>query len=312
MADLEYYNILGVSRGASADEIRKAYKKLARENHPDAKPGDTAAAERFKKIQEAYAVLSDPEQRKLYDQFGKDFKHAGQAGPEFRWNSSGAGGMDLNDILGGLFGGGRGGFGGFQTDFESARGGRTRPPRQRRGQDLRTEIEVPFTVAAEGGLHEITLRRGDKVEHLDVHVPAGVADGGVIRLAGQGQPGERGGPAGDLLVTVRTHPHPYFRREGDNLLLDLPLTPSEAALGARVDVPTLSEGTVTMTIPPGTSSGRKLRLRGKGIVNRKTKQRGDQYVVVKIVVPRELTPEARQRYEDLQQCETESPRKNLW
>jgi len=174
------------------------------------------------------------------------------------------------------------------------------------------EIDVPFQVAAEGGSHALGLQRGSNTERITVKIPAGVETGSVIRLAGQGEPGQDGGPAGDLLLTIRVAPHPWFRREGNNILLEVPITPSEAALGAKVDVPTLSEGTVTVTIPPGTSSGMKLRLRGKGIPDRKTKRRGDQFVVVKIAVPKDLDPEARKLFEQLQQTAPQSPRAGLW
>lgn len=308
----DYYKALGVSRGASADEIRKAYKKLARQYHPDANPGDDKAATKFKEIQEAYSVLSDPEQREQYDQFGASFKQAGRGGQQFNWG--GAGDVDLNDILGGLFGGARGfggggpgagGRGGFGGGF----GGQARP---RKGEDLRAEIGVPFTVAAEGGNHDLTLRRGDQTERLEIHVPAGVKQGSVIRLAGQGYPGQHGGPAGDLLVTINVHPHPYFRREGNHLVIDVPLTPTEAALGARIDVPTLSEGMVVLTVPPGTSSGARLRLRGKGVPDQRTRQRGDQFVQIKIVVPKPLSPEGEQAYRQLADAAPLDPRSELW
>ena len=158
----------------------------------------------------------------------------------------------------------------------------------RKGDDLAFEVTVPFQVAAEGGSHGLQIRRGDQVERINVKIPAGVEDGSVIRLAGQGHPGPQGGAPGDLLLTVHFSPHPYFHREGSNLLVDVPITPSEAALGTKVEVPTLSEGHVTVTIPPGTSSGTKLRLRGKGVRNPKTKELGDQFVVVKIVVPHQI------------------------
>lgn len=303
MAESDYYKVLGVSREASADEIRRAYKKLARENHPDMKPNDKAAAERFKEVQEAYGVLSDPTKREQYDRYGASFKNAGRGGQAWTGGTGpvdfgdlfGAGGIDLGDLFGGGFGG----------------GGR-RATRPTRGRDVTTSITVPFLVAAEGGQHEIQLQRDGKVERLNIKIPAGVNDGGTIRLAQQGEPGGSGGPAGDVLITVRVAPHPYFRREGNNLLIDLPVTPSEAALGAKIEVPTLTEGTVLLTMPPGTSSGAKLRLRGKGVPDQKTRMRGDQFAIIKIVVPRELSPEARALFEQLSQVESQSPRQGLW
>lgn len=304
----DYYKTLGVSREASDDEIRKAYKKLVRQYHPDARPGDKEAAEQFKKIQEAYEVLSDPEKREQYDRYGAAFQGAGrgwggQQGRPFTWTTSGggAGPIDLNDILGDMFG--AGGFGGT---------GRQTPRQPRRGEDLQLEIDVPFQVAAEGGSHSLQLRRNGTVERLNVKVPAGVETGSVIRLAGQGHPGPAGGQAGDLLLTVKVAPHPWFRREGSNVLIDVPITPSEAALGSRVEVPTLSEGKVTVTVPGGTSSGQKLRLRGKGVLDPKTKQRGDQFCVVKIVVPKQTGVRAKELYEELARVESFNPRSGLW
>lgn len=307
----DYYKTLGVSREASDDEIRKAYKKLVRQYHPDARPGDKEAAERFKKIQEAYEVLSDPEKREQYDRYGAAFQGAGrgwggQQGRPFTWTTSGggAGPIDLNDILGDMFGGG--GFGGFGG------AGRQAQPRTRRGEDLQLDIDVPFQVAAEGGSHSLQLRRNGQVERINVKIPPGVETGSVIRLAGQGHPGAGGGPAGDLLLSVNVSPHPWFRREGNNILLDIPITPSEAALGAKVEVPTLAEGKVTVTVPAGTSSGQKLRLRGKGVIDPKTKQRGDQFCVMKIVMHKPVGEPARELYEELARVEPQNPRAGLW
>lgn len=316
MPTSDYYKVLGITREASDEEIRKAYKKLARQYHPDVKPGDKEAAEKFKEIQEAYEVLGDTEKREQYDRYGAAFRGAGrgpgggpQQGRPFTWTSTGggnAGPIDLEDILGGMFGGGGfGGFGGFG-------GGGQAPPRAHKGDDLTLEIDVPFLVAAEGGNHSLQLRKDGNVERLSVKIPAGVETGSVIRLAGEGHPGTSGGPAGDLLLTVRVAPHPYFRRDGADLLLDLPVTPAEAVLGAKVEVPILSEGTVTLTIPPGTSSGQKLRLRGKGVMNPKTKERGNQYCVVKIVVPRHADDQTRTLYQQLADTSHENPRAGLW
>jgi DnaJ-class molecular chaperone len=315
---LDYYQVLGVSRTASDDEIRKAYKRLARENHPDVKPNDAAASERFKQASEAYEVLSDAEKRKQYDTFGAAWKHAGKpgAGP-FPGGNSFGGGQPVDIDLGDLFGGG--GEGGIDLGdlFGGAFGGGRRGSRQRRsaaakGSDLKTEITVPFTMAATGGEYDVRLSHDGKPETLTVKVPAGIRDGGVIRLAGQGQPGVHGGPEGDLLITVHLAVHPYFRRDGNDVLVDVPLTITEAALGAKVDVPTLTEGTVTLTIPAGTSSGAKLRLKGKGFPDLKSQVPGDQYAVVKIVAPKSPSPRVRELLESLSQELTEQPRQGLW
>lgn len=306
MSDTDFYKALGVSREASADEIRKAYKKLARENHPDKKPNDKAAAEKFKQTQEAYSVLSDSEKRDQYDRYGTAFR---EGGPQ-QWSTGQGSPIDLGDLFGGggfdlgdLFGGGGGrGFG----------GGGTRTAAPRKGENRRAEISVPFQVAVEGGGYDMSLQRGGRVERLSIKIPPGVSEGGVIRLAGEGEPGRHGGPAGDLLVTLKVAPHPFFRREGKNLLVDVPVTLTEAALGAKVEVPTLAEGPVVLTIPPGASSGTKLRLRGKGVPDPKTKQRGDQFVVIKIVVSNELSDRAKQLLQELGDEITDNPRAGLW
>jgi curved DNA-binding protein len=306
MPSSDYYSVLGVSKSASAEEIRKAYKRIARESHPDAKPGDKAAAERFKKAAEAYEVLGDAEKRKKYDQFGDNYKHFEQAGAGGGAPGGGFRGGQFDFDFGDLFGGGGG------VDLGEIFGGRGRKPRSQRGSDLQTEITVPFTVAALGGSQDLTLAAGSNQETLTVKIPAGLKDGGVVRLRGQGQAGMNGGAAGDLLITVRVAPHPFFRRDGDDLLVEVPVTFTEAALGAKVDVPTLSEGLVTLKIPAGSSSGTRLRMKGKGIANPKTKSSGDQYVVVKIVSPQSLSAKAKELLEQLAEELPRNPREELW
>lgn len=308
----DYYETLSVPKSASADEIRKAYKKLARKYHPDVKPGDKEAEKKFKELQEAYDVIGDAEKRKQYDQFGHAFRVG--AGPRgggqtFHWGP-GSGPIDLGD-LGNLFGG--------QFDFGSLFGGGMRGGPQTAGRgrpqpgaDLQLELEIPLQIALLGGTREVRFTKDRKSEQLTVKIPGGVDNGSVIRLAGQGQPGQRGGPPGDLLVTLRVQPHAYFRREGNNLLIDVPLTIAEATLGTKVEVPTLGEGPVTITIPPGTSSGTKLRLRGKGSLDRQTKERGDQLVVVKIVVPKKVGSRAKELIEEFDTLEPVKPRDGLW
>lgn len=309
---LDYYSVLGVKKTASADEIRKAYKKLSRENHPDRKPNDSAASEKFKQVQEAWDVLGDATKRQQYDQFGTTF---GPNGPQFQQGQrrSGAGpvdfqemfggNVDLNDLLGGMFGGGAGG-----SPFGQA----GRRGRATSGANIEAEIEIPFVVAAEGGTQDLQLDRAGKVERLSVKIPPGVSAGSVIRLAGQGQAGRGGGPAGDLLVTIKVAPHSYFRREGSDLLIDVPITVSEAALGTKVEIPTLAEGPVVVTIPAGTSSGAKLRLRGKGVPDQKTRARGDLYVVIKLVLPPKLDDATRGLFEQIAAAAPYNPRASLW
>ena len=312
----DFYAVLGVKKDAAADELRKAYKKLSRENHPDRKPNDAAASEKFKQVQEAWDVLGDATKRQQYDQFGSAF---GPNGPQFqqgprRGGARGAGpvdfremfgdNVDLSDLLGGMFGGGAGG------PTSGPQGGRR--GRAAQGANIEAEVEIPFVVATEGGMQDLQLDRAGKLERLSVKIPPGVSTGSVIRLAGQGQAGRGGGQAGDLLVTIKVAPHSYFRREGSDLLIDVPITVSEAALGTKVEVPTLAEGAMVVTIPAGTSSGAKLRLRGKGVPDQKTRTRGDLYVVIKLVLPPKLDDATRGLFEQIAAAAPHNPRASLW
>lgn len=301
----DYYDILEISRSASTDEIKKAYRKLSRKYHPDMAPDDKTADQKFKEVQEAYEILRDENKRKQYDQFGHSFQQAGPGGGHYQ-SAGGGGPVDFEDLFGGggvdlgdLFGG-------------AFRGGRQAQPRPKKGESIRLQIDIPFHLAAVGGEHEINLQTGRSSEQLTVKIPAGVDNGSVIRLSGQGNPGIQGGPAGDLLLTIKVGNHPYFKRDGSNLVLEVPITLTEAALGAKVDVPTLSEGVVTVTIPPGTSSGAKLRLRGKGVTDKKTKQPGDQICSIKISSPKDLSDQERILYEQLKQLNSEDPRSKVW
>jgi DnaJ-class molecular chaperone len=325
MAERDYYDILDVSRDASQDEIKRSYRKLARELHPDVNKAPDAE-KRFSEVQEAYAVLSDPEKRKKYDQFGKaglgaGFEEAGQAyggrgggrGGTYTWtnvggDSAGAGGVsaeDLSSIFEEMFGGRPGG-GGARSPFGGGRGGgpgagqRTRARPAQRGQDLRHEIDITFYTAVKGGKETLRLTKhtpaGPREETITVTIPAGVADGAKLRLAGKGHPGPAGN--GDLILTVRVGGHPYFRRDGLDLLLDVPISIVEAALGANVEVPLYPEGSAEIRIPPGASSGQKLRLRGKGIRNDKGKA-GDLFAVIKIVAPKELSEADRAKLREI-------------
>lgn len=317
MPDQDFYQALGLSKGATKDAIRKAYRKLARENHPDANPNNPQAAEKFKQIQEAYDVLSDDKKRELYDRFGKDYEHAARAAAAGAGHPFAGGGnpfagggfqqhggqVDLGDL-----------FGQSGIDFGEffGAGARTRGRRgTARGADLRTTVKVPFATAISGGKVDLGLEKNGTVETLTVKIPAGVAEGQVIRLAGQGASAGRNGAAGDLYLTIEIEPHAYFRREGSNLLLDAPITPSEAVLGTKIEVPTLSEGSVVVKVPPGTSSGVKLRLRGKGVIDPQTNQAGDQFVVIKIVVPKTVSEADKALYQQLAEQE-KSPRTGLW
>lgn len=312
---MDHYKTLGVNKSASADEIRKAYRKLSKQYHPDRNKDNPKAAEQFKQVQEAYDVLGDTEKRQQYDRFGTTFPQGARGaspggGTPFNYSwSSGPGGeqIDLGDLFGAM--GGFGGFGGGAGP--RGQGTRGRRPAVR-GHDIEAELTVPFLTAAIGGSVEVQLHKQGRLETLAIKVPAGVSPGQVIRLAGQGEASHFDGPPGDLLLKVRIEAHPYFRRDGNQLLVDIPLTPSEAALGAKVDVPTLTGGRVTLNVPPGTSSGAKLRLRGQGLLDPQTGQPGDQLAVAKIVVPKDLSETERLLYEQLRDQPRTDPRQGLW
>ena len=313
MPENDLYQVLGVSKTATQDEIKKAYRKLTRKYHPDVNPDNPSAEAKFKEVQNAFDVLSEPEKRKQYDTFGRTMPGGGPfpgaGGQPFNWGGGGgqAGPIDLSSLFGGqvdfgdLFGGGAGG-----------RGATGHSRRGRAGQDVQLEVDIPFRIAVEGGNYELQFERSGQHERLMVKIPAGVDTGSVVRLGGQGEPGSAGGPPGDLLVKINVAADPVFRREGQNLLLDLPLTIAEAVLGTKVEVPTINEGLVTLTIPPGTSSGMKLRLRGKGVPDRQSGQRGDQFVVIKVVVPKKLDPAAEEALKKFDSLTPLEPRKGLW
>jgi DnaJ-class molecular chaperone len=330
----DYYDVLGVSKTASEDELKKAFRKQARKYHPDVNPGDKSAEEKFKEVNEAYEVLSDPNKRKRYDALGPNWK----AGEEFRpppnWEAGGMGSgvnVEFGDF-GDMFGGGAGA-GGFSDFFEALFGGR-RGARtagragagfSMRGEDVEAEIPLTLEEAHRGGRRTINLQatepcpdcrgsgskdgrtpcptcRGAGVvrrpKTLEITIPPGVREGSVIRLAGQGQPGTGGAPAGDLFLRVRTQPHRLFNVVGeDDVEMELPVAPWEAAMGTSLPVPTL-DGPVDMKIPPGAQGGQRLRLRGQGL-KRRGGGRGDEYVRLKIVNPPRLGPREQQLYADL-------------
>lgn len=303
----DYYKVLGVGRGAKAEEIQKAYRNLARKYHPDMNPDDTTARQKFQAVQRAYDVLSDPEKRKLYDQFGPEFEQMGAgagagAGPAGgTWTRTGPGGatfrfedVDLSDLFGGGMGGGEaGGFSDFFRQFGGAPGGGPRASARReppRGSDLHHEVQVPFQTAISGGEVQLNIvRASGKRETITAKIPAGISDGRRIRLRGQGESSPRGGPAGDLLIKVNVAPHPFFRRVEKNLEVTVPVALLEAAQGAKVDIPS-PRGTVTLTVPPGTSSGRKLRLKGLGVDTGKGEP-GDLLAEIQVMLPKALDNE---------------------
>lgn len=315
----DYYDTLGVSRDASDEEIRRAYRRLARENHPDVSR-DADAGQRFAEISEAYEVLRDPEKRSRYDRLGENWR-AGQdvSGAE------GFGGwedvrVDFGDGAGSGFGGGPGMSDFFDQLFGrgtarggAGAGGRAAGGRSRfegftsRGDDVEAVLELSLEEAAAGGRRSISLADG---RDYDVEIPPGVRDGQRIRLAGEGAEGIGGGPRGDLFLRVRIRPHRRFRLDGRDVYLDLPVAPWEAALGAPVRVPTL-RGSARLRIPAGSSSGRRLRLRGEGMPDPRGRP-GDLYAVVQIHLPRRLTREQRELFERLAQASSDfDPRAGL-
>ncbi len=320
----DYYKVLGVSRNASQDEILKAYRALAKKYHPDRNPDDATAKKKFQEIQAAYEVLSDPEKREMYDRYGSSFQTAGAGGPRegaFYWHArpgGTSGGQGFEDLDFGQFFGDR--FGGA-TEFDlgdlfrqfargaQRKGRRTRPP-QSRGADIQQEVRIPFTTAINGGQVELRIRRPDgSVGTLVVKIPPGIDDGNKIRLRGQGVPSPLGGTPGDLVLTVRVQPHPCFERRGRHLHVKVPVTLAEAASGAKVDVPT-PKGTISLKIPPGTSSGTKLRVAGFGVPS-KDGAPGDLIAEVQIRLPDRLDDEAKELFCRLEKGYSGNPRSGL-
>jgi DnaJ-class molecular chaperone len=311
----DYYATLGVSRTATQDEIQKAYRKLARKYHPDMNPDDATAKKKFQEVQSAFEVLSDEEKRKRYDQFGADFESVGAGrggsggGPQWRYTSTSGPQtypFDINDLFGG---GEEAGGGGFTDFFRNMSGGRARrASRVARGNDLKHELTVPFATSVLGGEAALMVQRHDgHVESIKVKIPAGIEDGKRIRLRGQGEPGEGSGPPGDILLTIHVSPHPQFRRVGNRLEVRVPVTLAEAAQGAKVDVPT-PQGTITLTVPPNTSSGKKLRVKGHGI---KTDPPGDLFAEIQIVLPADLSSQDQQTLADVSRRYPQNPRAEL-
>jgi molecular chaperone DnaJ len=330
----DFYAVLGVSADASADDVKKAYRKLARKHHPDANAGDSAAERRFKEVGEAYNVLSDPEQRKQYDAV----RAMARGGARFTSGGPGGGNGGFEDVFSNLFGGGPAPGGGnvrFTTtggtpgasfeDILSMFGGGAgggpgaggagagfRAPRgARRGEDLAADVTLTFRQAAEGA--QLSLRVDDPitgVRTVNARIPAGVRAGQKVRLRGKGRPGDLGGPDGDLVVTVQVEPHPVFTLDGGDLRISVPVTFAEAALGAQVEVPTLDGPTVRVKVPAGTPSGRTLRVKGHGV--RSSKGTGDLLVTVQVAVPQRLDGTAREALETFAAATAgEDPRADL-
>jgi DnaJ-class molecular chaperone len=325
----DYYEVLGVGRSADDKEIKRAFRRLARKYHPDVNPGDKGAEQKFKEISEAYEVLRDPKKREQYDRFGRagDFwRRAGTGAPGGpTWQTTTGPDFDFS------------GYGNLDDILEELLIGRgPTVTRRRRGQDVSAEIALTLEEAYRGGFRQVSIPvpqacpscqgagltgegqacvtcggrgRSEQVKRLEVRIPAGVQTGSKIRVAGQGMPGG-GGERGDLYLIPRISPHRVFERRGDDLHCELPVTYSEAALGAEVEVQTLN-GRVRAQLPPGTSSGRRLRLGGKGMPRMRGGGNGDLYARVRIVVPKDLTGEEKELIRRLGELRRDNPRANL-
>ena len=317
----DYYKTLGVSRNAPPAEIQKAYRDLARKYHPDLNPNDKTAKEKFQQVQAAFDVLDDAGKRENYDRYGSAFESAGGGGPQgqaYQWSQPGGGqgteAFDFSDLFGDRYGPeAAGGFGDIFKQFRRASSDRAGAPRGRgraKGRDIEHEIELPLATAVNGGEVQIAVRRvSGKQETIRVKIPPGVEDGKKIRLRGQGEPGQGGGPAGDILIRVRTLPHPHFRRKGMDLEVRVPVTLAEAASGTKVDVPS-PHGVITLRVPPGTSSGRRLRIKGQGVAP-KGKTPGDLFAEILIVLPEKLDAEDKQLLEKIAEKHPQNPRADL-
>ncbi len=307
MAD-DFYSVLGVPRNADADAIKKAYRKLARDLHPDKNPGNKEAEARFKAVNRAYETLSDPKKRALYDEFGEESLREGfdaerarayrawqsQAGNGFRTS---AGHVNLEDLFGGV-----GPFGDFGDLF-----GRARRRGPMKGQDVEQELTIDFDAAVRGTT--LQLRRPGSGETVTVRIPPGADEGSRVRIPGQGAPSLTGGPNGDLILLIHVRPHPLFKREGDDLHIEVPIRLSEAVKGAKVKVPTF-DGPVSVKVPPGTNSGTTLRVRGKGVA-RKGRTPGDLYVRFLVHVPKGDAPELLRAVDELSRYEDPNLRQDL-
>ena len=333
MADRDYYEVLGLGRDAPAEDIKKAYRKLARKHHPDLNPGDKSSEAKFKEAQQAYDILSDAEKRSLYDRFGKAaFEGMAASGPRAgatEWTANQAGPGNFTFDFGEFFGqhGGAPAWGGrrprrpmalaggiFEELLGRVRGGR-RPAGPRPGRHLEAQLTIPFLTAVQGGETTIELARDQNRETLVVKIPPGIESGKKLRLRGQGEASDGGGPRGDLTVTINVQPHRYFTREGQTLQVEVPISVAEAINGARVEVPTL-QGMKSLTIPPGSSSGLKLRLRGQGVPasgsGATQKPEGDLFVVLKIVVPKSVDETSQRLIREFEERNPIKPRAGLW
>ena len=319
----DYYETLGVARGATEAEIKTAYRKLARKYHPDVNK-EKDAEERFKEIGEAYSVLKDTEKRAAYDQMGSNWKQGQDFSPPPNWNA----GFEFSEDPNAGFGGYGGGYDGDQSEFfeslfgrarhrQSSRGGNPRQGMHFKGQDHHAKILIDLADAYNGAKRTISLHMpvqdaeghvSTQERKLDVNIPKGIKAGQNLRLSGQGGPGMGDGGAGDLYLEIEFHPNPLYKVDGKDVYLDLPLAPWEAALGTNVNIPTPAGSTLELTIPPNSKSGRKMRLKGKGIPS---KEPGDFYVVPNIVLPEAQSDAQKAAYQELEKVFDFKPRSHL-
>lgn len=329
----DLYQTLGVGRQAEKDEIQKAYRKLARKYHPDINQNDKTAQEKFKRVQEAYDVLSDPEKRAAYDRYGADFERIRSSG--FNPAAAGSGGASFEGLdLEQIFGGGGGRFqNGFSDFFEQLMrgagqggqagqrgggrspggwgqpGGRQAAPDVSRGENIRHDLTIPLQRAVTGGAHDFRVPQLGDQGNISVNIPAGIPSGTKMRLRGKGYASPSGGPAGDLILTVRVAEHPLIRRSGKNLEVTVPVTLKEAILGGKVDVP-VAAGTVTVSVPPGSSGGKRLRLKGQGIDDGQGPA-GDTIAVLQISLPESIDETTQQLIEQFDAANPLTPRQSL-
>ncbi len=326
----DYYEILGVKREATEDQVRQAFRRLARKYHPDVNPGNNAAEEKFKEINEAYEVLSDADKRRRFDRLGADWKNGADFTPppgwshiniDFNGRSEPASGGIFSDFFESLFGGGR-----------QSRQGEDRRSGRNKGQDVETEMAISLEEAHRGGIHRITLQGGRacsackgtgnangvvcpdcrgaghvlRPKTIDVNIPPGAREGAVIKVPRQGHRGPTGGASGDLYIKLRINPHSVFTVSGDDITAEIPVAPWEAVLGSRIEVPTI-EGKIEMKIPAGSQGGQRMRLRGQGL-NRRVGGRGDQYVKLRIIVPTSPTEKEKRLFQEMAETTRFNPR----
>ena len=317
----DYYALLGVQKGASEKEIKQAFRKLARKHHPDVNPGDKAAEAKFKEINEANEVLSDPEKRRKYDELGANWRAYEQAGPAGAGNPFGQGGGAWNPNAGGgqyrtmtpdemndMFGEGGNPFSDFfQTFFGGAGGGQEETGRRSRGRargaragrDVEQEIELSLDDVFHGVTRRLAIKHDGHARTVDVRIPAGVGDGSRVRIAGEGEIGAGGGKSGDLYLRIRLTPHPRFERKGRDLYTKVHIPLTTAVLGGEAEVPTLAGKTLRLKVPGTTQNGQTFRLKGHGMPATNRPESGDLYATVEVTLPKSLTPEQRTHYEAL-------------